>query len=155
MTFLTRFERWDPTDELTTLRNSMDRLWSRMTAENEPALANWAPTSDVVETKDEILIKAELPGLDEKDVDVEIENGVLTIKGERNAEQETDEKGYRRIERAYGSFLRTFTLPTNIEAEKISATFTNGLLEVHMPKMEGAKPRTIKVEVKKQLAKAA
>lgn len=155
MTFLTRFERWDPTDELTTLRNSMDRLWSRMTAENEPALANWAPTSDVVETKDEIVIKAELPGLDEKDVNVEIENGVLTIKGERNAEQETDEKGYRRIERAYGSFLRTFTLPTNVEAEKISATFTNGLLEVHMPKKEGAKPRTIKVEVKKQLAKAA
>jgi HSP20 family protein len=155
MTFLTRFERWDPTDELTTLRNSMDRLWSRMTAENEPALANWSPTSDVVETKDEIMIKAELPGLDEKDVNIEIENGVLTIKGERKAEQETDEKGYRRIERAYGSFLRAFTLPTNIEAEKISATFTNGLLEVHMPKMEGAKPRTIKVEVKKQLAKAA
>ncbi len=155
MTFLTRFERWDPTDELMTLRNSMDRLWSRMTAENEPALANWAPTSDVVETKDEIVIKAELPGLDEKDVNVEIENGVLTIKGERHAEQETNEKDYRRMERSYGSFLRTFALPTNIEAEKISATFTNGLLEVHMPKKEGAKPRTIKVEVKKQLAKAA
>lgn len=155
MTFLTKFERWDPFDELTTLRNRMDRLWTRVTAEDEPVMANWTPTSDILETKDEIVIKAELPGIEEKDVEIQIENGVLTIQGERKAEKETEEKGFRRVERAYGSFFRSFTLPPNVEAEKIAATFNNGLLEVHMPKKEGAKPRTIKVEVKKELKPAA
>jgi len=155
MKLLTKFERWDPFEELTMLRNRMDRLWLRMTTEGEPTLANWSPTSDVIETKDEIVIKAELPGIDAKDVGVEIESGVLTIKGERNAEKETEENDYRRVERAYGSFLRSFTLPPNVEAEKISAVFANGLLEVHLPKKEGEKPRLIKVDVKKQLATAA
>jgi len=155
MTFLTRFERWDPFEEMTALRNRMDRLWTRMTTEEEPPLADWMPTSDVIETKDEIVIKAELPGIDEKQIDIQIENGVLTIKGERKGEKEFEEKGYRRIERSYGSFLRSFTLPPNVEVEKIGAAFANGLLEVHLPKKEDAKPRTIKVDVKKQLATAA
>lgn len=155
MTFLTRFERWDPFEEMTTLRNRMDRLWSRMSAEDTAAIADWSPLSDVVESKEEIVIKTELPGIDEKNVDVQIESGVLTIKGERNAEKETEEKGYRRMERSYGSFLRTFALPPSVEPEKVSASFTNGLLEVHLPKKEGAKPRSIKVDVKKQLAPAA
>ncbi|HEX6095878.1 MAG TPA: Hsp20/alpha crystallin family protein [Thermoanaerobaculia bacterium] len=155
MTFLTRFERWDPFEEMTTLRNRMDRLWSRMSAEDTAAIADWSPVSDVIESKDEIVIKTELPGIDEKNVDVQIESGVLTIKGERNAEKETEEKGYRRVERSYGSFLRTFALPPSVEPEKVSASFTNGLLEVHLPKKEGAKPRSIKVDVKKQLAPAA
>lgn len=155
MTFLTKFERWDPFEEINTLRNRMDRLWTRMSVEDQPSLANWSPTSDILETKDEIVIKAELPGIDEKDVDVEIESNMLTIKGERKAEKDVEEKGYRRVERAYGTFLRTFTLPPNVEAEKISATFAKGVLEVHMPKKEDAKPRTIKVDVKKQLATAA
>ncbi|HEX6098721.1 MAG TPA: Hsp20/alpha crystallin family protein [Thermoanaerobaculia bacterium] len=155
MTFLTKFDRWEPFEELTTLRNRMDRLWTRMTAEDTGVLADWSPTSDVIESKDEIVIKSELPGLDEKNVDIELEGGMLTIKGQRNAEKESEEKGYRRVERSYGSFLRTFVLPPTVEPEKVSATFTNGLLEVHLPKKEGAKPRSIKVEVKKQLATAA
>lgn len=155
MTFLTRFERWDPFEEMTTLRNRMDRLWSRMSAEDTAAVADWSPVSDVIESKDEIVIRTELPGIDEKNVDVQIESGVLTIKGERNAEKETEEKGFRRVERSYGSFLRTFALPPSVEPEKVSASFTNGLLEVHLPKKEGAKPRSIKVDVKKQLAPAA
>lgn len=154
MTMLTRLERWDPFNELTTLRNRMDRLWSRMT-EEEPALANWSPTSDVLETKDDIVIKAELPGIDPKDVDVQIENGVLSIQGQRDAETETEDKGFRRIERTYGTFFRSFLLPPNVEVEKIAATFVNGLLEVRMPKKEEAKPKSIKVDVKKQLATAA
>ena len=154
MSLLTRFERWDPFDELNLLRNRMDRLWTRMT-EEEPVLADWSPTSDIVETKDEITIKAELPGIEEKDIDVEIENGVLTIKGERKAEKKEEEKGYRRIERSYGSFLRTFTMPTTDEADKIKADFTNGVLSVHLPKSAAAKPQTIKVEVKKNLPTAA
>ena len=155
MTLLTRFERWDPFEELTTLRTRMDRLWSRISAEDESALANWSPTADILETKDDIVIKVELPGIDEKNVGVEIESGVLTIKGERKAEMETEEKGYRRVERSYGSFLRSFTLPTNVDPGKISASFANGLLELRLPKNEGAKPRSIKIEVKKQLATAA
>lgn len=154
MTMLTRLERWDPFNELTTLRNRMDRLWSRMT-EEEPALANWSPTSDVLETKDDIVIKAELPGIEPKDVDVQIENGVLSIQGQRDAETETEDKGFRRIERTYGTFFRSFLLPPNVEVEKIAATFVNGLLEVRMPKKEEAKPKSIKVDVKKQLATAA
>lgn len=155
MKLLTGFERWDPFEELSLLRNRMDRIWSRMTAENEPALANWSPTCDVVETKDDIVIKAELPGINEKDVNVEIEGGVLTLKGERKTETETKENDYRRVERSYGSFLRSFTLPPNVAADKIFASFANGLLEVHLPKSESAKPRLIKVDVKKQLASAA
>lgn len=155
MTFLTKFERWDPFDELSTLRNRMDRLWSRVTADEDTALFDWSPTTDVVETKDEIVLKSELPGIDEKDVDVEIENGMLTIKGERKAEAETEEKGFRRIERSYGTFFRSFTLPANVEPNKIAAIFTNGMLEVHLPKKEEAKPRAVKVEVKKQLKTAA
>lgn len=154
MSLLTRFERWDPFDELNLLRNRMDRLWTRMT-EEEPVLADWSPTSDIVESKDEITIKAELPGIEEKDIDIEIENGVLTIKGERKAEKKEEEKGYRRIERSYGSFLRTFTMPTTVEADKIIADFNNGVLTVHLPKSAAAKPKTIKVEVKKQLPTAA
>lgn len=154
MNLLTRFERWDPFEELTGLRNRIDRLWTRMSEEEGP-LADWSPKSDVLETKDEIVIKSELPGIDEKNVNVEIESGMLTIKGERKAEKKTEEKGYRRVERSYGAFSRTFTLPSNVDAEKIKATFDNGLLEVHMPKKEEAKGRSIKVEVKKQLAPAA
>jgi len=155
MTFLTKFDRWDPFEELNALRNRMDRLWTRVTTEDEPVTTNWSPTADILETKDEIVIKVELPGIDEHDLGVEIESGILTIKGQRKAEMETEDKGYRRIERSYGSFFRSFTLPPNVAPEKIAATFVNGLLEVHMPKKEGAKPRPIKVEVKKQLATAA
>jgi HSP20 family protein len=119
------------------------------------ALADWSPTSDIVESKNEITIKAELPGVEEKAINVEIENGVLTINGERKAEKTSEEKGYRRVERSYGNFLRTFTLPTTVEPEKIKADFTNGVLTVHLPKKEAAKPQTIRVDVKKPLAPAA
>ncbi|HEX7808424.1 MAG TPA: Hsp20/alpha crystallin family protein [Thermoanaerobaculia bacterium] len=155
MTLLTKFERWDPFEELNALRGRMDRLFARMNPPEEATLANWVPLSDIVETKDELVIKAELPGLDDKDIQVEIENGVLAISGKREAETEVDEKGYHRVERSYGSFYRAFTLPPNVEPEKIGAKFDKGLLEVHIPKKESAKPRTIKVDVKKQLASAA
>ena len=154
MSFLTKFERWDPFDEMLALRKGMDRLWTQMNREEAP-LGDWSPTADILETANEITINAELPGLSEKDVDIQIDNNVLTIKGERTQEKEFDEKGYRRVERSYGKFFRAFTLPTTVEAEKIAATFNNGVLEVHLPKKESAKPKTIKVEVKKALSKAA
>lgn len=148
MTFLTRFDRWDPLEELTAMRGRMDSLWSRMTTDEAPVMADWAPTSDVIESSEEITIKAELPGVAVKDVEVQIENGMLTIRGERSGEKETEGNGYRRVERAYGSFFRSYPLPQNVEPERIGATLENGLLEVHMPKKAGAMPRTIKLEVK-------
>lgn len=153
MNFLTRFERWDPFDELLALRGRTDRLWTQL-AQDKP-LADWSPKTDIVETPNDIVLRAELPGMTEKDVEIQVESGVLTIKGERTAEKELEEKGYRRIEREYGTFFRSFTLPANIDAEKTAATFANGLLEIHLPKMEDAKPKTIKVEPKKLLNKAA
>jgi len=157
MSFLTRFDRFDPFEELGTLRDRMDRIMSRLSGETEEDLfpSKWAPTADVVETKDAIIVKAEIPGIDEKDVAVEIENNILTLRGERKLEKETEEKGYRRIERSYGNFSRSFTLPANVDTTKIAALFNNGLLEVTIPKKEAAKPRTINVEVRKKLPVAA
>jgi HSP20 family protein len=158
MNFLTRFERWDPFEELSVLRNRMDRLINRMGDEIEttPAkIANWAPTADIVETKDALIVKAELPGLTEKEINVEVENGVLTISGERKFEQETKEKNFLRVERAYGKFIRTLTLPPNVETDKIHAAFNDGLLELTIPKKEEAKPKKITLDIKKKLATAA
>jgi len=157
MTLLTRFERFDPFADLTTLRNQFDRLLARFNPEFEEEVltTNWAPTADVVENKDAILIKVELPGMTEKDIRVEMENGLLTINGERKVEKERTEKGYKHIERTYGKFLRTFTLPPNVDYTKITAAYVNGLLELEIPKKEEAKPKTINVEVKKKLPIAA
>ncbi|HUP50298.1 MAG TPA: Hsp20/alpha crystallin family protein [Thermoanaerobaculia bacterium] len=157
MNLLTRFDRWEPFEELTTLKNRMDRMLSRFTEEGEEPLltARWAPVSDIFETGDAFIVKAELPGIEEKDITVEIEGNVLTLQGERKLETETEEKGYRRMERSYGKFLRSFTLPQNVKPEKITAAFVNGILEVTVPKKEESKPRKISVELKKKLVSAA
>ena len=150
MTFLTRFERWDPFDEMSMLRNRMDRLVSRMSEGDEGLFkGGWLPTTDVVETPEAIILRSELPGMDEKDISIEIENGMLTMKGERNLEEKTEEKGYRRIERSYGKFLRSFTLPTNVQIDNVKASYHEGLLEVTIPKKEEAKPRKIEVKTTK------
>jgi HSP20 family protein len=150
MTFLTRFERWEPFEELSTLRNRMDRLVSRM-SEGEEGLfkGGWTPTTDVVETSDAIILKSELPGMNEKDISIEIENGMLTMQGERNLEEKTEEKGYRRIERSYGKFIRSFALPTNVLMDHVKAMYHDGILEVTIPKKEEAKPRKIEVKTTK------
>lgn len=157
MTFITKFDRFDPFDELSTLRNHFDRLMSRFNPEVEEELltTTWAPVVDIFETHDAILIKAELPGINEKDIRVEMENGVLTLRGERKVEKNLTDKDYRRIERSYGKFVRTFTLPPNVEFNKIAAVYNNGLLELEIPKKEEAKTKLITVEVKKKLPIAA
>lgn len=157
MNLMTRFDRWEPFEELNTLRNRLDRLVNRYTDEGEEPLltARWTPLADIVETKDAFIVKAEIPGIDEKDVSVEIANNVLTIQGERKVETETEEKGYRRMERSYGKFLRSFTLPQNTMTDKVAANFTNGILEVTIPKKEEAKPRKITVDVRKKLGAVA
>jgi HSP20 family protein len=155
MNFLTR---WDPFDELTLLRNRMDRLLNKIGDEETPALAavkSWAPTTDIIETKEGLILRCELPGIEEKDVNVEIENGVLTISGERKLEETAKEKNFHRVERAYGKFIRSFTLPPNVATDDVKATFTAGLLELTLPKKEEAKPKKIHLEIQKKLATAA
>ena len=151
MTLLTRFDRFNPFEDLTTIRNQFDRILARINPEFDEELLNtpWAPPADVLETKDAITIKVELPGMTEKDIKVEMENGILTLNGERKLYKELPEKGYKQIERFYGKFTRNFVLPPNVDFNKITATYINGLLELTLPKKEEAKPKTIHVEVKK------
>src|SRR5438094_7922752 len=113
----------------------------------EITLADWMPLADVTEDEKEYLIKAELPELKKEDVKVTVENGVLTISGERKFEKEEKNKKYHRVERGYGTFMRSFTLPDDADANKIKAEFKNGLLKVHLPKSEHAKPKQIEVNV--------
>ena len=116
---------------------------------NEPTAARpWTPAVDIRETENALIVKADLPEVDEKDIDIRIENGTLALKGERKFEKdETGKGGYHRIERSYGTFARYFTLPETVDAEKVGAEFKNGVLTVTLPKKETAKPRTIKVAV--------
>lgn len=149
--------RYDPFEELVPRLNRFDRLFNRF-FENpeEPMLAaKWAPIADILETKDAYIVRAELPGFEEKDINVEIENNVLTLKGERKFEAKTEEKDFRRIERNYGEFMRTFTLPPNVYTDKVTAAYVNGVIEVVVPKKEEAKPKKVHLEIKKKLATAA
>ena len=116
---------------------------------NEPrANRPWSPAVDIYETENELVLKADLPDVDLKDIDVRVENQTLSISGERKFEQENTGKGYHRIERSYGSFMRSFAVPNSFDTEKIAADFKNGVLSVTLPKKEAAKPRQVKVEVK-------
>ena len=133
-------------DPLANLRLFED-AFSRMLTEpqtNRP----WAPAVDIYETENELVLKADLPDVDLKDIDVRVENQTLTISGERKFEQKESTKGYHRIERSYGSFVRSFAVPNSFDNETIAAEFKNGVLRVSLPKKEAAKPRQVKVEVK-------
>jgi HSP20 family protein len=145
MSMLTRFERWDPFEELTALRNRMDRIIARADDDVGIQPGRWAPTTDVVESDDAILLKAELPGVDRKDISIDIENNLLTLQGEREYKGEKEEKGFKRIERSYGRFVRAFTIPSNVDTENIKATYADGLLEVTMPKT--AEKRSKKIDI--------
>ena len=107
----------------------------------------WTPPVDIIETEQELILKADVPEMTEKDIAISIEKGTLTIKGERNFEKKDDTASYHRIERGYGSFARSFGLPETVDPEKVSAAYKNGVLTVTLPKMEVAKPRTIEVKV--------
>jgi HSP20 family protein len=107
----------------------------------------WAPAVDVAEEKDKLLVKIEVPGIEEKDLKIHFEDGILTVTGERQFERK-DERNYHRIERAYGTFTRTFSLPRSIDANQITAAYRNGILEIEIPKKEEAKPKQIEISVK-------
>jgi HSP20 family protein len=109
----------------------------------------WTPAVDIFETENELVLKADLPDVDMSDIEIKIENGTLSLKGERKFEQNHNTKGFHRIERSYGTFVRYFTLPDTVDTEKVHAGFNNGVLTITLPKKEVAKPKTIKVEVSK------
>ncbi len=122
-------------------QDSISRLFS------EPASRPWSPAVDIYETENELVLKADVPDVDAKNVAIQIQNGTLTLKGERKFEQEKNGKGFHRIERSYGSFVRAFSLPETVDAENVKADYRNGVLTVTIAKKEVAKPRTINVEV--------
>ncbi len=133
---------FEPFAHLRQFEDSFARLLSEPQA-NRP----WSPSVDIYETDDELVLKSDLPGVELKDIDVRVENQTLTIAGERDFEKKDTAKGYHRIERSYGSFLRSFAVPSAFDTEKVGAEFKNGVLTVTLPKKEAAKPRQIKVAV--------
>jgi HSP20 family protein len=143
--------RWDPARELDTLQGQMNRLFSSFldapTAGNGTAARRWIPSMDLVETADHFVLKADLPGMTESDVNISLEKDVLTIAGDRRAEQEEKHEGYYRIERATGSFSRSLTLPEGVDGDDVTAKFDNGVLEVRIPKPAQTKPRRIEIAV--------
>ena len=133
----------DPLANLRMLEDAFSRLLS------EPRTGRpWSPAVDIYETENELVLKADVPDVDLKDINVRVENQTLTIQGERKFEQEENTKGYHRIERSYGSFTRSFSVPPTLDTEKVAAEYKNGVLSISLPKKEAAKPRQVKVEVK-------
>ena len=143
--------RWEPVRELSSLQQEMNRLFNGFfdapRAANGNGAARFLPAMDLVETDEHFVLRADLPGVAEKDVKVELEDNVLTISGERKAEHEAREEGYYRIERAHGQFARTLTLPEGVNAEGIVANFDRGVLEVKIPKPEQRKPHRVTIGV--------
>jgi HSP20 family protein len=148
---MTVITRWDPFREFSTLQDRMNRLFRESYGpegrEESLTTSSFAPPVDVYEDEHNVNLKIEVPGIDEKDVEVRIENNVLTVHGERKFEKEEKEENFRRVERQYGSFTRTFTLPTTVDAENVSANYDKGVLKITLPKKAEAKPRQIKVNV--------
>ena len=149
MTVLTR---WDPFREFSTLQDRMNRLFRDSFGDREEALttSTFAPAVDVYEDEHSVTLKIEVPGIDEKDIDVRVENNVLSVHGERKFEKEEKEENFRRVERQYGSFTRSFTLPNTVDTDSIQANYDKGILKIQLAKKAEAKPKQIKVNVGSQ-----
>ena len=142
--------RWDPFRDLSMLQDRMNRLFDdagRGWHGDEPsATTSWSPAVDIYETENEIMVQAELPGVDRKDIGLNLENNVLTLKGERRFEKETKQENYHRIERSYGAFSRSFSIPAIVDEEKIRADYKDGILKIALPKKEQVRPKQIRIE---------
>ena len=145
--------RWRPMRDFMTVQDEMNRMFDQFFA-REPwggdesmSKAEWSPTVDISENKDEYLVSAELPGMKKEDVQITYANNILKIEGERQKEEEKQDTNYHRVERLYGKFCRTFQVPTQIQADKIAADFKNGILTVHLPKAEEAKPKEVQIKI--------
>ncbi len=146
---MTTIARFEPFRGFATLQDQVNRLFndSFRTHGEESALTTWAPAVDIYETPNELVVKADLPDVNEKDIDIRVENNLLTIRGERKVEKSVSEENFLRVERTYGSFSRSFSLPNTVNAEAIGADYKNGVLTVTLPKREESKPRQVKVNV--------
>ena len=144
--------RWEPAREVASLQQEMNRLFSSFFEAptgggNGGSLRRWVPAMDLVETDDAFVLKADIPGVSEEDVKLEVEDGVLTVSGERKAEHEEKKEGYYRVERAFGAFRRSLTLPEGVDPEAVTAQFDKGVLAVRIPKPEDRKPRKVAIKV--------
>lgn len=141
--------RWNPAHELLRLQDRLNRMFGPSLDDDDDQLMSgqWTPPCDIIETADAIVLRAELPGVLEDEIEVHVEGGMLSLHGEKRFEKDS-EQSYHRIERAYGSFTRTFTLPRSVDAEGIIARYERGVLELTMPKRTETKPRQIRIEVK-------
>ena len=141
--------RWDPFRDIVTLREKMNRLFEdAVTArgeEKDMISSTWTPSVDIFETENELILTAEVPGVEEDNIEIKIEDNTLCLNGERKFEKETKEENYHRIERSYGSFYRSFTIPRNVDQENIRAEHDNGVLRISMPKKPESKSKTVKV----------
>lgn len=144
--------RWDPFRDLSILQDRMNRMFEdagRGWRGDEPAATtSWSPAVDIYESENEIIVQAELPGVDRKDITLHLEKNVLTLKGERRFEKETKQENYHRIERSYGGFSRSFSIPAIVDEEKIRADYKDGILKIALPKKEQVKPKQIQIEAK-------
>lgn len=146
--------RWEPFRDLASLQERMNRLFDesfkgigRSTEDDWVLGGTWAPAVDIFEQQGNIVLKAELPGIDPKDVDIRLENNVLTLRGERKVDNEVKRESFHRIERAYGTFARSFTLPSSVDQQSIKADYKDGVLKVVLPKREESKPKQITIDI--------
>jgi len=144
--------RWTPIRELATMQERMNRLFEDVMkppyrSDEGFAAPAWAPAVDIYETDREVVLKAEIPEMREKDIEIKVEDNILTVSGERQMTNDVKEENYHRIERSYGSFRRSFTLPHTVDREKITAAYKDGVLKVLLPKKEEVKPKQIKIDV--------
>lgn len=156
MTLLTR---WEPIREMAALQDRMSRLWSEqfnsLSGDESLNAGSFVPPVDVYEDEHGIQLKMEVPGINEKDIDIRLENNVLTVTGERNLEKEEKQENFHRIERRYGTFSRSFTLPNTVDNESVAASYEKGLLKITLGKRADAKPKQIKVNIGKELSASA
>ncbi len=138
--------RRTPWQDLEALQQRLSDIFGDTSLATSQETGQWAPVVDIREVEDALLIQAELPGIDKKDISLEVKDGVLTISGERRYEKEVDEENVHRVERVYGKFSRSFSLPRNINADKVEATMENGVLNIRLPKHESAKPKAITIK---------
>src|SRR5438477_11511498 len=149
LTTMRTIARWEPFRGVTTLQDQINRLFNETfdRSGEDSSLSAWAPAVDIYETENELAVKADLPDVNPKDLDIRVENNILTIRGERKFEKKVNEENYLRVERAYGSFSRSFSLANSVKSEAIKADYHNGVLTLSLPKREEAKPKQIKVNV--------
>ena len=156
---MTLFTRWEPFHEMVTLQsrvlNELNEPFSSATSEGSLNAGGFVPPVDVYEDENGIQLRMEVPGIDEKDIDIRLENSVLTVSGERKIEKEEKQENFHHIERRYGTFSRSFTLPNTVDNESVTASYDNGLLKILLGKRADAKPKQIKVTVGKELAATA